>query len=378
MTAFRVNQLTLTDFRNYDTLRLEPGGRCTVLYGPNGAGKTNILEALSLLSPGRGCRNAALPEFSRRNGPGNWFVFARVEGALGATDIGTGFRPESEGGSRRQLRIDSETHGSTAILGQHMAVLWVTPAMDRLFVEAPSGRRRFLDRMVLAFDPTHAARVNAYERAMRERAKLLKIGRQDPSWLAGLEAQMAEHGVAIAAARLDLVGRLTAAMVDAAPAGFPALSVAVTGGLEDWLAEGMSAVDVEDRAMAGLEQSRPRDAEAGRTQFGPHLSDLEVVYLAKAMPARECSTGEQKALLLSLILGQAQLVSWARGAMPLLLLDEVAAHLDPDRRKALFSALFELGGQAFVTGTDRGLFDGATGPDTDYYRVDQGRIVLES
>ncbi len=378
MTAFRVNQLTLTDFRNYDALQLAPGGRCTVLYGPNGAGKTNVLEALSLLSPGRGCRNVALPEFARRAGPGNWAVFARVDGALGPTEIGTGYRPEGEGGSRRQLRIDGETHGSTAILGQHMAILWVTPAMDRLFVEAPSGRRRFLDRMVLAFDPAHASRVNAYERAMRERAKLLKLGRQDPSWLSGLEAQMAEHGVAIAAARLDLVGRLTAAMQDAAPKGFPALSVAVSGGLEDWLAQGLSAVDVEDRAMASLAQSRPRDGEAGRTQFGPHLSDLDVTYLAKNMPARDCSTGEQKALLLSLILGQAQLVSWARGAMPLLLLDEVAAHLDPDRRKSLFSALFELGGQSFVTGTDRGLFDGATDPATDYYRVDQGRIVLES
>lgn len=377
MSSFRVNQLTLTDFRNYQTLQLNLGGQCTVLYGPNGAGKTNILEAISLLSPGRGCRNAALPDFARRDGTGAWTVFAAIEGADGPAMVGTGLQVGEGASPRRQLRINGENYGSTTILGTHLSLLWVTPSMDRLFVEAPSGRRRFLDRMVLAFDPAHSARVNAYEKAMRERMRLLKDGRMDPAWLSGLEAQMAEHGTAIAAARLDLVGRLTAAMKESAPTGFPALSVAVEGGLEDLLASGLSALDVEDRAMAQLAEGRKRDGEAGRCLFGPHTSDLEVIYLAKNMPARDCSTGEQKALLLSLILGQARLVHWARGAMPILLLDEVAAHLDPDRRKALFSALFELGGQAIVTGTDRAHFDGVTGPKTDYFRVESGRIMLD-
>jgi len=382
MSGFRVKQLTLTNFRNYQSLRLELGGHCSVLYGPNGAGKTNILEAVSLLSPGRGCRNAALTDFARREGPGDWTVFAEIDGGLGAAQIGTGLQVGPGAGARRQLRINGESHGSTPILGSHLSMLWVTPSMDRLFVEAPSGRRRFLDRMVLAFDPAHAARVNAYERAMRERTKLLKDGRREPAWLEGLEAQMAEHGTAIAAARLDLVGRLTAAMSESSPGeakgGFPALSVMVLGHLEGWLADGARALEVEDKAMARLAAGRSRDGEAGRCLFGPHLSDLDVTYLAKNMPARDCSTGEQKALLLSLILGQARLVHWARGAMPILLLDEVAAHLDPDRRKSLFSALFELGGQVIVTGTDRVHFDGATGPDTHYFKVELGRIMLDS
>jgi len=370
---YRVRALKLADFRSYDALSFTPGAGAIVLTGHNGAGKTNLLEALSLLAPGRGLRGASLSDFARRIGTGGWAVAAEIDGAYGPVRIGTGREADAKPGERRMVRVDGETKGSATILGEHLSMLWVTPSMDRLFVEAPSGRRRFLDRLVLAFDPAHATRVAAYEKAMRERSRLLKDGRGDQSWFSALEEQMAEHGVAIAIARCDMVARLDQAMLEAR-GEFPAAHLAVEGPLERWLQETQAAVDVEDRFIAALADSRRKDQDAGRALVGPHLSDLSVIHLEKEMEAGQCSTGEQKLLLLALVIAQARLIGWERGRAPLLLLDEVAAHLDEERRARLFSVLAEMGGQCFMTGTDAALFE-ALGSGAEFYSVIAGRLA---
>ncbi len=370
---YRVRALKLADFRSYDALSFTPDAGAVVLSGHNGAGKTNLLEAISLLAPGRGLRGANLGDFARRIGTGGWAVAAEIDGAFGSARIGTGREADARPGERRLVRVDGETKGSATILGEHLSMLWVTPAMDRLFVEAPSGRRRFLDRLVLAFDPTHATRVAAYEKAMRERTRLLKDGRGDAHWFGALEEQMAEHGVAIAIARRDAVTRLDGAMLEAR-GEFPAAHIAVEGPVERWLEDMPAAVDVEDRFLTALSEGRRRDQEAGRALLGPHLSDLTVVHLEKEMEAGQCSTGEQKLLLLALVIAQARLIQWERGRAPILLLDEVAAHLDEERRARLFGVLAELGGQCFMTGTDGALFE-ALGSDADFYSVIAGRLA---
>jgi DNA replication and repair protein RecF len=381
-----VSRLILTSFRSYAEAVVEVGPGPVVLAGPNGAGKTNILEALSLLSPGKGLRGAAYGEMARRGpaaGGADWAVAARVSGGLAPVDIGTGITASAAPGgpgdpstSRRQIRIDGET-ATAAALQATLGLLWLTPAQDRLFVEGASGRRRFLDRLVLALYPDHAGHVARYEAAMRERARLLEAGNADPLWLAALERRMAEHGVAVAAARRHGVTALQALM-DAAPDGpFPRALLALDGALEAAL-ETAKALDVEDWAAGELASRRGADRAAGRAGFGAHRTDLAVTHAPKAMPAALCSTGEQKALLIGLILAQARLVAGETGRKPLLLLDEIAAHLDADRRAGLFDMLMNMGVQAWMTGTDLALFEALVAPlrgQGQFWTIDAGRPV---
>jgi DNA replication and repair protein RecF len=360
VSALAVRRLVLSDFRCYARLTLEVEPRPVVLSGANGAGKTNLLEAVSYLGPGRGLRGGRLSEVTRRGASGGWSVAARVTTPLGPVDIGTGLAPDrEEGPERRVVKLDGETARGPAALADVVNTIWLTPQMDRLFVDGASQRRRFLDRLVYGFDGDHARRVNAYERAMRERARLLKTGAADAAWLAALEGTMAEHGVAIAAARRDAVARLRQGLAEGLDP-FPAAEVGCGGTLETWLDE-MPALAVEDRFRAGLDACRARDAESGGAAEGTHRSDLIVRHVAKDMPAAQCSTGEQKALLIAIVLANARLHAARRDQAPLLLLDEVAAHLDGGRREALFDTISALGAQVWLTGTERALFAGLEG-----------------
>jgi DNA replication and repair protein RecF len=348
-----ITRLSLADFRSYADAVVAPGPGFVVLTGENGAGKTNLLEAVSLLSPGRGLRGAALADMARRGGAGGFAVAAR----LGETDIGTGTTAIAP--DRRQARINGAPAPANA-LSEWLSVLWLTPAMDRLFVEAASGRRRFLDRLVLALRPDHGMHATRYEAAMRARNKLLAEPGDDPAWLAALEARMAEHGAALAEARRETVAAL-AARLDAAPEGpFARAGLA------------LAERDTADLAAA-LAAGRARDAAAGRTLTGPHRADLEVTHLGKGQPAALSSTGEQKALLIGLVLAHADLVAERSGRRPVLLLDEIAAHLDPVRRAALFDRLAGAGGQVWMTGTEAGLFDGI-GAAASRFAVANGRV----
>jgi DNA replication and repair protein RecF len=350
MTA--VTRLSLTDFRNYADALLDPGNGFVLLSGDNGAGKTNILEAVSLLAPGRGLRGAALSEMARLSGAGGFGVAARTAEA----DIGTGTLAESP--ERRQVRINGAP-ASVNSLSERLSILWLTPAMDRLFMGSAGDRRRFLDRLVLALEPAHAHHAARYEAAMRARNKLLADDPgPDPDWLAALEAQMAEHGLAVSDARVRTVDALDAALAGAAGADFPSAQLA----LEGW-AGGMLAGTLRD--------GRARDAAAGRTTIGPHRQDLVVIHRPKHMPAARSSTGEQKALLLGLVLAHAELVATRRGTPPILLLDEVAAHLDPSRRAALFGRLAGRG-QVWMTATEAALFEGIA--DATRFHVEAGTV----
>jgi len=372
----RIATLKLSDFRNYQRLALDLDGRHVVLAGENGAGKTNILEAISYLSPGRGLRRARLEDVGRHGGTGGWAVAATVTADGLETAIGTGC--VSEGGvldRQRRIRIDGTSARTSEDLLDVIRVLWLTPAMDGLFTGSTGDRRRFLDRLVLAIDRDHGHRVTAYEKAMRERNRLFEQRRGDGAWFDGLEAQMAEYGVAIAAARAELVAcfsRLIAAHHDPG-SPFPDAELAIDGTLETEVA-GAPAVDVEDGFRAALAEGRGRDRAAGRTLAGPHRSDLLVRHGPKDMEAAKCSTGEQKALLLGLVLAHARLVEEMTGRTPILLLDEVAAHLDQHRRAGLFAALDRLGVQAFMTGTDGHLFD-ALEARAQYFTVDNGVVA---
>ena len=356
-----VAQVTLTDFRCYAFERLECGPEPVVLSGPNGAGKTNLLEALSFLVPGRGLRRARLSAVGRADAGGlhkPWAVAASIETTAGSINLGTGLdiTKSSEGRERRAVHVNGETVKSQAVLGEYLNALWLTPQMDRLFIEGPSARRRFLDRLVFGYDPAHAGRVAAYEKAMRERSRLLRDqgAGADAAWLAALEETMAARGIAVVAARQLMAARLH--KICAARTGvFPASEIAVAGGLETWLGE-MPALAVETRFLETLAMSRSSDAAAGGTAMGPHKSDMDVRHLGNGQRAALCSTGEQKALLIALILANAELQAEERGSQPLLLLDEVAAHLDDKRRQALFAEILDLGAQAWMTGTDRSLF----------------------
>ncbi len=375
VTRAAVRRLVLTDFRCYGALRLELDGRPVLLTGPNGAGKTNILEGISFLAPGRGLRRARIEEVDRRDaGPeARWAVAARLETPQGAFELGTGREAQAnEGGGKRALRIEGKPAKSQGEFARLLSLLWVTPEMDRLFQDRASLRRRFLDRMVYGIDPDHADHVTAYDHAMRERARLLREGPRDPSWLGALEASMAEKGVAIAAARRALLRRLEGAL-ERGVAPFPRARVALEGKVEAWLDEG-PALAAEERFAAELAASRPQDAEAGGAALGPHRSDLAVRHMQSDLPAALCSTGEQKALLLALVLAQARLLAAERGAPPILLLDEVGAHLDRLRRMALYDEIRALGVQAWLTGADEGLFDGL-GQDAQHFRVTGGNVV---
>jgi DNA replication and repair protein RecF len=321
-----------------------------VLYGENGAGKTNLLEAISLLTPGRGLRRARLAELDREGG-GPWRVRAEIAGHLGPAEILTENDPEAE---RRNVAVDGQPQRSQIALGDYLSLLWLTPAMDRLFLEGPAGRRRFLDRLVLAIDPAHAARVAAFERSLRERSHLLRAGRQDPAWLGAIERRMAEAGVAVAAARRELVQDLDAALRDSV-FPFPRPRLSLEGEVEGWL-ETMPALTAEQRLAERLAQTRVQDAESGGAATGPHKSDLVATDAARGEPAQRCSTGRQKAFLVSIVLAEARLRQTRHGDLPILLLDEVTAHLDPRRRAELLAALVDLGAQTWLTGTDAHLF----------------------
>ena len=356
LTSLR--SLKLDRFRNYATLALAFDGRSVVLTGPNGAGKTNLLEAISFLSPGRGLRRAQLDEVARRPGDGAWAVAATVANASGDVDLGTGVALGPDGPeARRSVRVNHAPVRSADALLEHLRVIWLTPAMDGLFTGPASDRRRFLDRAVYAIDKSHGTRVNAFEKATRGRNKLLAEPRHDAQWLDAIETEMAELAVAIAAARREwasLIAALIAAGERQSP--FPWAEIALEGMLEHWL-DGHSASATEDLYRADLEGERPRDAHAGRTLAGPHLSDLRVRHGPKQAAAETCSTGEQKALLIGLTLAEARLATQLSGETPLVLLDEIAAHLDEERRRALFAVLDDLGCQAFMTGTDIAVFD---------------------
>jgi DNA replication and repair protein RecF len=332
-----VSRLTLTDFRSYASATIVPGPGFVLLFGENGAGKTNLLEAVSMLAPGRGLRGAALSEMARQGGTGAWAVAA----ILDDVDIGTGtvtMVPE-----RRQVRVNSAA-ASVNSLSEWQSILWLTPAMDRLFTGSAGDRRRFLDRLVLALEPSHARHAARYDAAMRARNKLLAEESWDQAWLASLEQAMVEHGTAIHQARVRAVAALEARLADTPEDEFASAAIA----LEGWEAGDLASV---------LKANRARDAAAGRATEGPHRQDLEVVHRTKQMAAGQSSTGEQKALLLGLVLAHADLVAERRAAPPILLLDEVAAHLDPKRRVALFARL-EGRGQVWMTATEAALFDG--------------------
>jgi DNA replication and repair protein RecF len=353
-----IRRLVLTDFRNYRSARLDLEAGPVVLTGPNGAGKTNLLEAISFLSPGRGLRSARLGDVDRcGEAAGPWAVAATIETRRAAIRIGTG--RESVEDERRAVRIDGEPARGQTALAECLGVLWLTPQMDRLFLEGPGGRRRFLDRLVLGLDPAHAGRVARYEQAMRERSRLLRAKFElnrpaDPSWLTALEDVMAEQGVAVAAARREAVERLDRVCADA-EGPFPRARLSLDGAVEAWLAA-MPALAAEEKFKAGLRDSRGIDAGSGGAGIGPHRSDLGVTHAEKGVPAEQASTGEQKALLISIVLAQAALQREIRGEPPILLLDEVAAHLDAARRGALFERFAGLESQAWLTGTDAALF----------------------
>jgi DNA replication and repair protein RecF len=352
-----VRRLNLHNFRNYHTASLEVGAGTVALVGPNGAGKTNLIEAISLLAPGRGLRRATLNEIAFNEGDGSWAVAAEIEGALGLATLGTGIDPPPQDGAAtaRQCRIDREPVPSAAAFADHLRVVWLIPAMDSLFTGAPSERRRFLDRLALAVDAEHAGRVNALERSLRSRNRLLEEARADPHWLEAVEHETAELAVAVASLRVETVRRLAAVLDTRKDSPFPAVEVVIDGWLEQ-LIPAHPASDVEQRYRAVLRDNRGRDTAAGRTLDGPHLSDLKVIYAAKSIPAADASTGEQKALLIGLVLAHARLLSEMTGAAPVLLLDEVLAHLDPARRSALHRELDALGAQAWMTGADPALF----------------------
>jgi len=341
-----IDRLRLTDFRNHAELQLEPGPGFAVLTGPNGAGKTNVLEAVSLLAPGRGLRAAALPDVARRDGPGGFAAAARL---ADGTEIGVGALAAAP--ERRAVRVNGAA-ATAASLAERLAVLWLTPATDRLFVEGAGERRRFLDRLVMALTPAHGRHAQRYEAAMRQRNRLLSDDAvPDADWLEALEARMAEHGAALHRERAEAVVALAARLADEA-GPFPSAGLELDG----WVGD---ACELARSLRAG----RARDAAAGRTLIGPHRADLLVTHLEKGSPARLASTGEQKALLIGLVLAHADLVAERAGTPPVLLLDEVAAHLDPGRRAALFDRLAGRG-QVWMTGTEDALFQGLGGDVT--------------
>lgn len=363
-------RLSLSHFRNYAeaTIDLEPAP--VLLTGPNGAGKTNLLEAISLLAPGRGLRRAKAQELQGQGSADPWAVSARIEGVSGSHQIGTGRDPG--GSERRLIRIDGRSERAQSALAALLDIVWLTPQMDGLWREGSGERRRFLDRLVFAFDPAHAGRVSGYESSLRQRSKLLQEGSADPHWLAALEDGLAERGVAIAAARRALVARLNRAIQGEAGSGFPRCGLDLAGDLDRWLAED-SALLVEERLRAAFNDSRERDAQQGGAKYGPHRSDLLARHLEKNTPAALCSTGEQKALLVGLVLAHARLIAIERGRPPLLLLDEVAAHLDATRRETLYKEILSLRLQAWLTGTEPAVFDPLVGA-AQAFTVAEGQV----
>ena len=372
----RIRRLTLTNFRSYHAAQIDIGAQMVVLVGPNGAGKTNMIEAISFLAPGRGLRRATLDDVAFAEGDGSWAVSADVEGALGLATLGTGIEPPAGDivQTSRKCRIDREPATSAAAFADHVRVVWLVPAMDQLFNGPASERRRFLDRLVLAVDSDHMTRVNALERALRSRNRLLEDPRADPHWLDAIEHETAELAVAVTALRAETARRLAARLLarrdSASP--FPVAEIVLNGWMENLVAL-HPAVEVEDRYRAVLKQNRARDAAAGRTLDGPHLTDLAVTFASKGIAADDASTGEQKALLIGLVLAHAGLIAEMSGFAPVLLLDEVVAHLDPLRRAALYAELNELGAQVWITGADAAAFSEIAGR-AEVFEVRPGQI----
>jgi DNA replication and repair protein RecF len=378
-----IERLQLTDFRNYSSLSLTVGTAPVVLTGPNGSGKTNLLEAVSLLTSGQGLRKAPYPELTRL-GRTSWAVAARLVTPLGLLDVGTGLAADTEAADRasrtvgRLVRIGGETQSGSGALADHVGMIWLTPAMDGLFTGPASERRRFLDRLISGLDPNYRRLLGQFERAMQQRNRLLADDVRDGSRFEGFERIMAEAGVAVAAARSLAIAELTSAVCARREAArgslFPWAEIAVVGTLEAGLAA-RPAVDVEDDYVRSLAAERERDRAAGRALDGPHRSDLVVGHGPKEMPAKVCSTGEQKALLIGLVLAHCDLVCQRRyGAAPILLLDEIAAHLDGDRRAALFEEIVAMGSQTWMSGTDPEAFS-ALRDRGQFYRVEGGRLA---
>jgi DNA replication and repair protein RecF len=366
-----VTRLVLTEFRNYQSLTLEVPAQSVVLTGPNGAGKTNLLEAISLLAPGRGLRRAKLADFTRTQSMGvataKWAVAAQITKGGDTVRIGTGVEathqddqgleaPAERPTERRVVRIDGHPARGPAALAEIAAVRWLTPQMDRLFVDGASHRRRFLDQITGGYDTGHGARVSAYDRTLRQRSALLREGQGDRTWLSALEETMAELGIAIAAARRDVVGRLSAAMADGGEI-HPGARLTAHGDLENWL-DDQPALAAEGNFREALERGRDQDAMTGGAATGPHRSDLAVWQTANDMPAHQCSTGEQKAILIALVLADVRLLASSTGFAPVVLLDEVTAHLDEDRRGVLYDLILASGAQIWATGTDAKMFRG--------------------
>lgn len=371
-----IRRLALTDFRNYTAASLRFDGRHVVLTGDNGSGKTNLLEAVSFLSPGRGIRRAAYSDVARNGADGAFTVFAAVEGMNGEADIGTGTGAGPEGSVSRRLRINGAPASALDELLDQLRILWLTPSMDGLFTGGASDRRRFLDRLVLSIDPAHGRRASDFERAMKSRNRLLSESRWDAVWLDGLEEQLAGLGVAIMLARREMLALLARLVEEGASEGaFPVPSLALAGFMDED-GEGRAAADLEDDYRLALGRDRPRDAAAGRTLTGPHKTDLLVRHRTKDIEAERCSTGEQKALLVGLVLAHARLAARMTGFAPILLLDEIAAHLDENRRATLFDLVHEIGGQAFMTGTDASMFD-SLGERAEFFRVSNGTVTRE-
>ncbi len=375
--ALWLARLSLSHFRNYAEAAISLSPAPVLLTGPNGAGKTNLLEAVSLLSPGRGLRRAKPQELQQLDAASPWAVAGEVETPDGRRQLGTGRAPSGEGQSseRRVVRIDGRTERAQSAFAAILDIIWLTPQMDGLWREGASERRRFLDRLVFAFDPAHAGRVSGYETNLRQRLRLLQEGGADPHWLSALEEGLAERGVAIAAARAQLVKRLNLAILEESLGRFPRVALRLAGALDDWLAGG-SALAAEERLRQAFHDARRSDAEQGRAAFGPQRSDLEARHLDRDCPAGLCSTGEQKALLVGLVLAHARLIALERGRPPLLLLDEVAAHLDAARRDALYDEVLSLGLQAWLTGTEPAIFEALSGRAQSFL-VTEGQVSAE-
>lgn len=367
--------MNLSNFRCYENFDVSLDSRSVVLTGPNGAGKTNLLEALSFLIPGRGLRRARLSEVKRQDSPVPWAVSIRLKDQGESLLIGTGLDPEFVEKERRLIKINGEKVKSQPALSEWVSIVWLTPQMDRLFLEGAQGRRRFLDRLVYGFDPGHAQRLTRYERALRERGILLAQGRTDSNWFEGIEEILVNEGIAITIARREVMGQL-GDVLNNQEGPFPKAILSLEGDLENLLEE-KGTLEAEDVARRLLAQSREQDRFSGRTAFGPHRSDLLAIHSEKSQPAALCSTGEQKALLLSIVMAAAYILSIRTGAIPLLLLDEVVAHLDETRRSALFDAILKLRIQAWLTGTDAALFRELEG-NAQFLSLKEARLISKT
>lgn len=370
MITHSVNKISLQHFRNYSHVAITANHESVVLVGENGAGKTNILEAISLLTAGRGLRRSLLSEMDTLDTHHTWSIYAEIIGAYGVATIGTARDSEKEeSADKRLIKIDGKLSKSHTDLAKLISILWLTPQMDSLFIEGNTARRKFIDRLVFSFDSEHATRINAYDLAMRERNKLLSFSSPNTTWLSALEQKMAEQGVAIAIARQHMLEHLNSAMHSINPQ-FPRAYITICSAIA--YENGHSALALEDEYRALLRDNRAKDAISGRTLEGVHRDRVEVQHVDKKMPAEQCSTGEQKALLISIILSQARAGTAWEGRVPVLLLDEVASHLDSNKRHALFDEITALGAQAWMTGTDREIF---TPFSAQILTIHQGKII---